>query len=192
MKNNLLILFLLVLLVGCNNKELTHQETVTRYYDAFDSGNYHEIKALINDSITITSGDYDTSYNHGSFYEFFKWDSIFKSSYEIVELEERNNHVFVTVAQKNIRNEFLKNNPLVFQVKISFSSGKISKLEELAYMDVNWEAWSQERDSLVSWIRNNNPNLDGFVNDMTMYGSMNYLTAIEEYTNYKSALKKFN
>lgn len=180
MKNKFLILSLFLLLVGCNQK-LTRQETVKEYYNAFDSANYNEIKELINDSIAIASGDYVTPYDHESFYEFIKWDSIFKSSYEIIELKEKNDHVFVTVAQHNLRNEFLKNNPLVFQVKISFDSGKISKLEELEYIDVNWSVWNKEKDSLVSWIKDNHTELDGFVNDMTMNGSMNYLKAIELY-----------
>ncbi len=190
MKNKLPIILCLVLLVGCNNKKLTHQETVIKYYDAFDSSNYNEIKALINDSITILSGDYVTTYTHESFYEFFKWDSIFKSTYKIVELEEKKNDIIVIVAQENLRNKYLKNNPLVYKVKVSFDSGKISKMEDLDYIDVDWEAWSQERDSLVSWIRNNHSNLDGFVNDMTMDGSINYLKAIEKYTTYKSAFEK--
>ncbi|MCR9264104.1 MAG: hypothetical protein NXH86_08085 [Flavobacteriaceae bacterium] len=190
MKNKLLILILLVLLVGCNNEKLTRQETVTRYYYAFDSANYNEIKTLTNDSITITSGDYVTSYTHESFYEFFKWDSIFKSSYEIVELEEQNNDIIVTVAQENIRNEYLENNPLVYKVKVSFDSGKVSKMEDLDYIDVNWEVWSQKRDSLVNWIRDNHPDLDGFVNDMTMNGAMNYLKAVEKYTTYKGAFER--
>lgn len=184
------LIILLVLLIGCNNGKLTHQETITRYYDAFDSSNYDEIKTLINDSITITSGDYFTSYNHESFYEFFKWDSMFNPTYEIIELEEQNNGIIATVSQENARNEYLKNNPLVYKVKISFDSGKIAKIEDLDYIDVNWEVWSQKRDSLVSWIRNNHPKLDGFVNDMTMMGSMNYLKAIEKYTIYKSSLEK--
>lgn len=176
-------------MVGCNNKKLTHQETVTKYYHAFNSSNYNEIKALINDSITILSGDYVTPYTHESFYEFFKWDSIFKPTYEVLELEEKNNDIIVTVAQENVRNEYLKNNPLVYKVKVSFDSGKISKMEDLDYIDVDWEAWSQERDSLVSWIRDNHPDLDGFVNDMTMDGSINYIKAIEKYTAYKSSLE---
>ena len=125
----------------------------------------------------MISGDYETPYNHDSFYDFFKWDSIFKPS----------NDIIVTVAQDNVRNEFLKNNPLVFKVKVSFTSEKISKLEELEYIDVNWEAWNQEKDSLVSWIKNNHHDLDGFVEDMTMNGSEDFLKAIELY-----ASKRYN
>nr|WP_292963255.1 MULTISPECIES: ASCH domain-containing protein [unclassified Allomuricauda] len=181
MKKKLLALPLLLLLVGCNNQKLTHQETVIKYYNAFGSGNFNEIRSLTNDTIIITSGDYVTPYTHESFHEFFKWDSIFEPTYEIVKLEEKNNHVFATVAQNNLRNEFLKNNPLVFQVKISFDSGKMSKVEELEYKDVNWNIWNQKKDSLVDWIKDNYSELDGFANNMTMQGATNYLKAIELY-----------
>ncbi len=186
MKNKLLILFLMVFTMGCNDHKLTHQEVITEYYDAFDSGDYNKIRALINDTITISSGDYVTPYTHKGFYEFFKWDSIFKSRYRIMELEEKDDQVLVTVAQDNVRNEFLKNSPLVFKVGVSFTSGKISKLEELEYIDVNWDIWTKERDSLVNWIKDNHPELDGFINDMSMNGSRNYLKAIEIYITGKS------
>lgn len=185
MKNTILILFLLCFLTGCNKHKLSHKETVSSYYNAFDSGNYDEIKAIINDSVTQISGDFVTPYNHESFYQFFKWDSIFRSSYKIIVLEEKNRDILVTVAQDNIRNEFLKNNPLVYKVKVSFISEKISKLEELESINVNWAVWNQEKDSLVNWIKKNHPDLDGFVNDMTMKGSKNYLKAIELYTSNK-------
>ena len=189
MKNTILILFLLCFLTGCSERKLNHKETVSSYYHAFDSGNYHKIKALMNDSVTQINGDFVTPYNHESFYEFFKWDSIFKSSYEIVEIEEKNNDIIVTVAQENLRNEFLRNNPLVYMVKVSFNSDKISKLEDLDYIGVDWEAWNQNKDSLVSWIKNNHPDLDGFVNNMTLKGSKNYLKAIELYTSNKDSLQ---
>lgn len=187
MKNTLCVLSLLFLLAGCNLREPNHQKTVNDYYSAFDSGSYDDIRLLINDDITIVAGDYATPYTHDSFYEFFKWDSVFRPSYEILELQEKDSHVLVTVTQKNIRNEFLKNNPLTYRVKVSFISGKISKLEEVESIGVDWSIWAKERDSLVDYIANNHPELDGFVYDMTMGGAMDYLEAIDLYTTYKES-----
>ncbi|WP_299798161.1 nuclear transport factor 2 family protein [uncultured Maribacter sp.] len=181
MKNTFLILFVIGLLFGCGNEELSRKETVTTYYKAFDSGDFDKIKGIIHDSITIVSGDFVMPFDKDSFNEFYKWDSIFKPSYEILELVEDNDHLIATISQKNIRNEFLKNNPLKLNVKVSFASGKITKLEELDYIEVNWKDWNQEKDSLVNWIKINHPKLDGFVNDMTMTGAKNYLKAIELY-----------
>ena len=60
---------------------MTRQDIVAKYYNALDSGNPNEIQAVINDSVTLISGDYTTPYNRNGFYEFFKWDSVFKPSY---------------------------------------------------------------------------------------------------------------
>ena len=181
MKNIFILLVTIGLLTSCDYQKLGHKETVKQYYNAFDSGNFDELNAVINDSITIVSGEFTTSYDYDSFHKFFKWDSIFKPSYEIIDLKEKNNDIFATIAQKNIRNEFLKNNPLKFKVKITFEADKISKIEELEYIDVNWNIWAQKRDSLETWVELNHQTLDGYVNDMTMKGAINYTKAIELY-----------
>ncbi|WP_420400963.1 hypothetical protein [Flagellimonas sp.] len=181
MKNTLVILSLLLLSASCNQKKPIRKEMVTQYYQAFEEGNYQKIKALINDTLTITSGDYVTPYTHESFYEFFKWDSIFKTSYDIVQLDEVDNKVIVNVASESVRYKFLKNNPLTCQFNISFDSGKISKIESGECAGADWGIWQKERDSLVSWIQKNHPKLDGFIHDMTMDGAINYVKAIELY-----------
>lgn len=45
-------------------------------------------------------------YTNDSFYEVFKWDSVFKPSYTIVELQEKNNLIIAFVALNSVRNEF--------------------------------------------------------------------------------------
>ncbi|WP_109852111.1 hypothetical protein [Aquimarina sp. AU58] len=185
MKNTFLILFLLCFLIGCSDQKLTNKEIVTKYYNARNTANYNELKTFINDSITITAGDYIMPYTHDSFYEEFKWDSIFRTSYKIVELVEKNDQIIASVTSNSIRFEFLKNNPLVCQYKISFTSGKISKIESLECIGANWKIWQRKVDSLVSWVNANHPELDGFINDMTMNGAINYLKAIELYKKNK-------
>ncbi|WP_339629929.1 hypothetical protein [uncultured Maribacter sp.] len=103
------------------------------------------------------------------------------------DLIEKNNQVFATVASKSIKNEFLKNNPLKCKFKISFESGKISKIEDFEYLGTDWNSWQSQRDSLVNWISKNHPELDGFVNDMTKKGSVKYVKAIELYENDRKA-----
>ncbi|MBU2947883.1 hypothetical protein [Zobellia uliginosa] len=187
MKITLLILSLLLALTACNTQNPTHKETVTTYYQAFDSGDFNTIKTVANDSLTIVSGDFVVPYNHVSLYEMFKWDSIFRSSYEIIEMEGKGTEVIATIGQKNLRNAFLQKNPLKYQVKISFTSDKVSKIEELGYTDNDFSVWSAKKDTLVSWVKENHPELDGFVNDMTMTGAMNYLRAIEFYESESKA-----
>ena len=189
MKNTLLILSLLYILTGCNDQNLTRQEAVTTYYNARDISNFDELKTVINDSITIISGDYVMPYNHDGFYQQFKWDSIFKTSYKIVELEEKNNQIIASVTMNSIRNEFLKNSDMICQYKVSFNAGKISKIEELDCKNADWSIWQKERDSLVGWIHKNQPELNGFIHDMTMKGAQNYLKAIALYESDKNTLQ---
>lgn len=188
MKKTLLVLIFSCFLIGCNQQTLTPKETVTTYYEAFDASDYNAIKTVINDTITIVGGDYAMPFNHDSFHEHFKWDSIFKTSYELLKLEEKNNEVIASVVSKSVRYEFLKNNPLTCKFKISFESGKISKIEDFEYIGADWNSWQNERDSLVSWINKNHPELDGFINDLTMSGALNYVKAIDLYENDKKAL----
>jgi hypothetical protein len=181
MKNTLFILILLYSLIGCNEPKLTYQETVTKYYKARDAVKYNDLVTCINENVTIIEGDYVMPYNQDGFYEVFKWDSIFQPSYKIIKLEERNDQIIASVALSSIRNEFLKNNSMTCQYKISFISGKISEIESLECKGADWQIWQKEVNSLVSWIKINHPILDGFINDMTMNGAMNYLKAIELY-----------
>lgn len=177
------IITLLLLIISCNQDHHLQQETVKKYYQALDQGNYPTLRTTIADTLTLISGDYSTSYSPQDFYEFFKWDSIFKSEYNIRKLTTKKEVVLATIAQKNLRNDFLKNNPLVFTVKISFKESKISRIEELAYTNVDWIVWSQQRDTLAQWINTYHKPLDGFVNDMSMQGANHYLKAIALYNN---------
>lgn len=181
MKNSIIILIFCNFLLGCNQQELTPKDTITAYFKAFSKADYSQIKTLVSDSLTITEGDYVTPFNQASYYEHFKWDSIFKPTYEILELKEENNKVLATVASYSVRYKFLKNNPLTCKRSISFKSGKISKIEILDCIDVDWTVWQKERDSLVNWVASNHPELDGFINDLTMQGAQNYLKSITLY-----------
>jgi len=181
MKSTLSILFMLCIITACDNQQLTQKETVINYYNARDKANFNELKELISDSVTIISGDFIMPYDPDSFYEVFKWDSVFNPAYKVVDLIEKNNQILATVELSSIKNEFLKNNGMLCQYNISFDSGKISKIEELACENADWEAWQVGVNSLVNWTRQNHPELNGFINDMTMQGAMNYIKAIKLY-----------
>lgn len=117
-------------------------------------------------------------YSRDSYHTEFKWDSIFGTAYKIVELAEDKNEIIATVASSSVRLEFLKNSPLTCQYKLSFQEGKISKIEMLDCIGTDWNRWQEERDTLVSWIKVNHPELDGFINDMTMEGAIKYTKAM--------------
>jgi hypothetical protein len=181
MKNLCCTLLLLCLVAGCTDRKPAPQETVAHYIEARDTGNFTMLRTLINDSITITAGDYVMPYDMASFYEVFQWDSVLGTSYEIMELKEQNNKIRATVAMRSDRNAFLQNNPMTCWYTFSFISGKISGIEEMECPGFNGDAWAQKRDSLVEWIKQNHPERNGFIYNMTMQGAMDYTRAMELY-----------
>jgi hypothetical protein len=188
MKNTLPLLFLGCFVIGCADPKPTHKETVSTYYEAFNAGDYPKIKTVIHDSITLIEGDYTMPFDHDSYYDHFQWDSVFKPTYELLKLEEKDDQLITTVASSSVRYAFLKNNTLTTNLRISFTQGKISKIEILEGVNTDWDAWQKERDSLVDWTHKNHPELDGFINDLSRKGALNYVKAIGYYQTHKKVL----
>ena len=173
--------------MACNKQTPSHIAIVTEYYEAFNSSDFKRIHPLVADSITIIEGDYVMPYSKESLHEQFRWDSVFQPTYEIVEAKEENDHVMVTVASSSIRYRFLENDPLTTKFRVSFANDLITKLEVVDYVDPDWNIWQQKRDTLVKWVQDNHPALDGFVHDLSMNGALNYVQAIEHYENMLKA-----
>lgn len=181
MKYLIAILSLYTTLMACHVGKPSPKELVTQYYQARDSKDFRHIKSLINDSLTITAGDFVMPYTPEGFYQVFKWDSVFNTSYEVLEMEEKDRQVMIWLKMGSDRHAFLGNDPMLCQYRISMDNGKISKIEELNCPEADWTTWQTARDTLVAWTKKNHPQLDGFINDMTMKGAQNYHKAIELY-----------
>ncbi|MGS2762753.1 hypothetical protein [Sinomicrobium sp. M5D2P9] len=175
----ILFIFVLLSIAGCTEKRSTKSEQVTAYYEGFKNSDYTRIKRTISDSLTIIEGDTMT-YTPESYYNHFKWDSVFKPVYTLISLENQDEQVVATLSVNSLRFEFLKNNPLTCKHKFHFESGKITKIENLD-CDANWEIWQKEKDILVNWVKVNHPELDGFIYDLSMKGAIDYLNAIALY-----------
>ena len=180
--HKILFLFILLVLASCSETKSTPSEQVTAYYEGFNNSDYHQIKSTIADSLTLIEGDFTMPFTPESFYRQFQWDSVFKPDYKVVNLENEGEQVVATVAVQSLRFAFLKNNPLTCSHRFSFKAGSIHKIEMVDCPDANWAVWQEERDSLVQWVKGNHPELDGFVNDLSRQGAINYLKAIELYT----------
>lgn len=176
-----LLMVVLVLIASCTERKDSEAAQITEYYKGFERSDYSQIKKTIADTLNITEGDYAMVFTPESFYEHFKWDSIFKPIYQLDELSNENGQWIATVSVNSLKFEFLKNNPLTCRHKFYFDAGKISKIENLDCPGANWELWQKERDSLVKWIKSNHPELDGFIHDLTMKGAIDYLSAIDLY-----------
>lgn len=187
MKSLFLLSLVLLFTVNCA-KQHSRISSVTSYYQGLTNADYSQVKNLITDSVTIIEGDYTMPYSREAFHEYFKWDSVFQPTYKIVALSEADDHVIATVAVNSLRFEFLKNNPLTCRHKIFFTSGKLTKFENIDCIDANWAVWETERDALVSWISIHHPELDGFIHDLTMNGAKKYVQAIALYNENKATL----
>ncbi|WP_405199098.1 hypothetical protein [Christiangramia sp. LLG6405-1] len=180
------LLIIAISFASCAVQKVPKPEQVMKYYDGFKKSDYQEVKNVLSDSLIITEGDYVMEFTQESYYEHFKWDSIFRPVYKIVKLKEQGNQVSATVSVKSSRFEYLNNNPLTCNRNFHFKNGKINKIENLDCIDANWDMWQKQRDSLVNWIKFNRPGLDGFINDLSEQGAKDYLEAIELYKKQKS------
>ncbi len=182
------ISFLIItfLFTSCAVQKVPKPEQVMKYYDGFKKSDYQVVKNVLSESLIITEGDYVMDFTQESYYEHFKWDSVFRPVYKIIELKNQGGQVSATVSVESSRFEFLNNNPLTCKRNFHFKNGKINKIENLDCIDADWEIWQKQRDSLVNWVKLNRPELDGFINDLSEQGAKDYLKAIELYEKQKS------
>jgi len=185
----ILVILPLVVFLGCSKEKVSQLEQIKTFYEGFKISSYNKIRNTIADSLTITEGDYTMHFTQESYYNQFKWDSVFKPTYNLISIENKKNEFIAKVSVNSLRFKFLKNNPLTCTHKFYFKSGKISKIENLD-CDANWEIWQKKRDSLVSWTKSNHPNLDGFINNLSMKGALDYLNAIKLYKENQYELKE--
>lgn len=182
----ILLLLLVIAISGCTKKVSTPSEQITAYYNGFKNSDYNQIKRTLADSLITTEGDYIMPFSRKSYYEKFKWDSVFKPIYKLVAIENLEEQAVATVTVNSLKFEFLKNSPMTCTYRFHFKSGKIAKIENLDCPDANWEIWEKQVDVLVNWVQLNHPELDGFIHDLSMNGAIDYMKAIDLYTNRKN------
>ncbi|MBQ4803291.1 hypothetical protein J8L88_10565 [Aquimarina sp. MMG015] len=175
-----LILFVCICsLNGCTRNDNT--QLVKDYYNQLNQSNYSELSEFIGDSITISEGDYNMNYSTNDYYQFFQWDSVFNPKYEILAIKEIDNKVEISISKTCTRIEFLNQKPLISTEIIEIKNQKISKIKNIE-MDSDFKLWNIKRGQMVTWIKKNHPELDGFIYDQTKIGAQNYLKAIDLYT----------
>lgn len=177
--HHVIFVLIVTIFVGCTKSS---KSIVEQFYTGYNTGNYQLISGLVGDTLTLTAGKYVMPYSRKDYYTFFQWDSTFHTTYEITELAEENQTVWVTISSSSERFEFLDNNPLTTRIKLTIANGHITHIEELESPGANWEKWTERRDTLVTWIDQHHPELSGFINDMTKVGAEKYKQAIQLYT----------
>ena len=183
MKTATYAILLLLVINACSSKETLRIATVKNYYSGFNNGDYKLIETQLSDSLTITEGDYVMNFTPETFETHFKWDSVFVPQVKIINIEQQENDLLVTISASSKRFEFLRNNPLVTKHLVHFTNGKISRIDNVDFINTDWKLWTEQKKGLTQWIVNNHKELDGFMIDQTLQGGLNYLKAIDLYTN---------
>ena len=186
---NKLTVFLLLITIGitsCKNseKELDKLEIAKKYYVSINNSNPSETTELITESFTTIDDGFEQKYSGNEYAEWVKWDSVFQPTYEILEIGQENGTVKAKISKIDKRISFLHHEPIITNETIQFEGNRIKNINRTS-ASFNVEKFVKNRDELVNWITENQPELNGFLNDQTKSGGMNYLKAIELYRNKK-------
>ena len=187
MKNKWLILLFLIGCLGiwaCNPSHSgTKEELARNYYEALNSSDFERVAALQFDSVRVKEGPFNTAYSVSDYVNWLQWDSVFRPEYEILNLKTNGDAVELTVSKVCQRIQFLNGGPMVSKERIQFKDGKMYALEIQEFVSFDGDGWNTKRDQLVNWIAEHHPELNGFINDQSLQGGLNYQKALELYQN---------
>ena len=173
-------IFASLLFVSCK-EEKTQTELIEQYYEVLNGNASSPITTLILDSILTTEGEYKKTFSKGAYIEFLKWDAVFKSEYEILDIKEEEGVVKAKVRHQDLRLDFLHEQAVITNQLFRFKNDKISSAETVNYVVFDDATFIKNRNKLLKWIRENHPELDGFIYDQTEEGGLKYLKAINLY-----------
>ena len=185
-KFKILLLLITIGIISCKNseKEIDKLEIAKEFYIAIDNSNPLKTTELITERFTTIDDEFEQKYSRNEFAEWVKWDSVFQPTYEILKIEKENGIVKAKISKMDKRISFLHHEPIITDEFLQFEGNKI-KIINRTSASFNVEGFVKNRDELVNWIAENQPELNGFLNDQTKSGGMNYLKAIELFKNKK-------
>ena len=187
---NKIIVFLFFLafgLISCKNSEKTIDkiEIAEKFFEALNKSNSSEIKDLLNDSLitTIPKYEYEVRYSKNDYVQnWLKWDSVFKPNYKVLEMNLESGIIKAKVSKVDNRILFFMQKPFLTNEVLKFENDKIIAIET-EYLNFDNETWGKNRSELLSWISENHPELNGFIDDQTESGGKKFLKALELYKN---------
>lgn len=181
------LLGLLFLFASCQNEKKTrdHQQIIEDYFAELNRSNITEASKFVSPNILVSEFEFIQVINKEDWFRQFRWDSIFNPNYKILEISESEEKVEATISKECQRIRYLHDGPTIYKVSFEFRNDMISKDHTFEYLKFDFEKWQSRRDSLVSWIDDNHPELSGFIYDQTVKGGQDYLFAIELYQKAK-------
>ena len=182
------VAILVVVLASCQPSGTAKKEQLARnYYQALNQSNFDRIAELQFDSIRITEGPYASAYSVKDYVNWLQWDSVFQPTYEVLDIKSNEEKVELTVSKVCKRIQFLNGGPMISKEVMQFKNEKIYAIAIGDFTSFNGERWNTQREKLVNWVKENHIELDGFINDQTLKGGLNYLKALNLYQNRSTA-----
>ena len=168
---------------SCNvsNESLSNKRIVEGYISALNKADINEMSIYISDTMKVEELDVLLSDNMDDFYRMFQWDSVFNPHFELIDFQELDQGVQITLSKECKRIRFLLDTALITKSKLEFSEGRITRIQTYDYLNMDFSKWEARRDTLIYWINIHHPNLNGFDITQTIQGGQNYLEAIELY-----------
>lgn len=169
---------------SCKQTETKAPEVLIKeYYEMLDTSNYEKIPILLGDSLQTQEGEYDPVYSQDGYKELLKWDAVFEPTYEVLDIVPEEEGVYkATVSKIDTRIQFLYEKPFITDNYITLNKGKITKVRT-EYVDFDAETFSNNRTKLLTFVDDNHPELNDFLNDQTEAGGKKYLEVLELYQN---------
>ncbi|KAA3624206.1 MAG: hypothetical protein DWQ02_23375 [Bacteroidetes bacterium] len=171
--------------MSCDNseKKVDQLAIANDYYKALDNSDDSLMTQLLTDSLLTkeTEYDYEQTFKLKEYIEWMKWDAVFDPNYEILQIFQEGEVVKAKISKIDKRILFLHEEPIVTNQILRFNNDKIVSIETTKYVFFNDSLFIKNRDTLVSWVDKNHPELNGFLHDQTEAGGMKYLKAIELY-----------
>lgn len=164
-----------------SNDNLPNERIVEGYISALNKADINEISNYISDTVKVEELEYLLSDNVDDFRRMFQWDSVFNPHFELIDFQELDQGVQITLSKQCNRILFLLDTALITKSKFEFSEGKITRIQTYDFLNMDFDKWEARRDTLISWINIHHPNLNGFAITQTIQGGQNYLKAIELY-----------
>lgn len=181
MKKTAYIIVLIAISFGCNNgkAKLSNNEIIEGYVNGLNQSDFKQIEAYISDSLTTSEGGFILTNSKSKYYTHFKWDSVFQPRYKIIQSNTISDDTTeITISKFCKRIEYLHDSATVYGALFVVKKNKICLIDNHKLIVFDTLKWEHRRDTLVSWININYPELTGFVYDQTPIGAQNYLKAI--------------
>ncbi|MEN1784068.1 MAG: hypothetical protein AAGF77_02920 [Bacteroidota bacterium] len=136
----------------------------------------------------IPEYEYEVRYSKNDYTNnWLKWDSVFDPTYKVLEMNVEKGIVKAKVSKTDTRILFFMQKPFLTNEILRFENDKIIAIET-EYLNFDEKTWGENRAKLLSWISENHPELEGFINEQTKTGGRKFLKALELYGNRSNRL----